>query len=127
MPRFVLPTAPLFALALIGNLGPAAAGQAEVIGARAKAESGGTYRFSVTLRHADQGWDHYADKWEVMGPGGAVLGVRVLVHPHVDEQPFTRSLRGVRIPPGVRAVTIRAYDSKHGLSDKTFKMELPDR
>ena len=47
----------------------------------------------VTLAHPDTGWDHYADGWEVVTGDGTSLGLRVLAHPHVDEQPFTRSLR----------------------------------
>ncbi|MEM9262424.1 MAG: hypothetical protein AAGA22_02510 [Pseudomonadota bacterium] len=68
-----------------------------------KARSG-LWTFSVTLRHADDGWDHYADKWEVLSPDKEILATRVLAHPHVNEQPFTRSLRGVEIPEGLTLV-----------------------
>ncbi len=74
----------------------------------------GSYRFDVMVLHADTGWSHYADRWEVVAPGGTVLGTRVLHHPHVGEQPFTRSLGGVRIPEGVTSVAVRARDSVHG-------------
>ena len=84
----------------------------------------GSFRFDVTLEHADTGWDHYADGWEVMSPAGDVLGKRVLAHPHVDEQPFTRSLSGVRIPQGVNTVTIRAHDSVHGYNKEMFEVDL---
>ena len=47
----------------------------------------------VTLSHPDTGWDHYADGWEVIDAAGTRLGLRELLHPHVTEQPFTRSLR----------------------------------
>jgi hypothetical protein len=49
----------------------------------------------------------------------------VLYHPHVDEQPFTRSLSGVAVPENFKSVLIRARDSKHGFSDKTFRVDLP--
>ena len=84
----------------------------------------GSFRFDVTLEHADTGWDHYADGWEVMSPAGDILGKRVLAHPHVDEQPFTRSLSGVRIPQGVNTVTIRAHDSVHGYNKEMFEVDL---
>lgn len=93
--------------------GLAAAGEPVVVGAEA-AQSGGAWRFDVTVEHADTGWDHYADAWEVLGPDGGRLGIRELLHPHVDEQPFTRSLTGVAIPEGVASVEIRARDSVHG-------------
>lgn len=68
----------------------------------------------VTLLHPDTGWDHYADAWEVLTPDGISLGQRVLAHPHVTEQPFTRSLSGLKIPPDVNQVTIRARCSRDG-------------
>jgi hypothetical protein len=40
---------------------------------------------------------------------GTVLGTRVLLHPHEDEQPFTRELENVRIPDTVRSVSVRAW------------------
>jgi hypothetical protein len=89
-------------------------GEADVLDARATPTGDGTYRFDVTVQHADTGWDHYAGAWEVLGPDGAVLGTRTLLHPHTEEQPFTRSLTGVRIPDGVTEVTVRAHDSVHG-------------
>ncbi len=83
--------------------------------------------FAVTLKHADSGWDHYANRWDVLAPDGTVLGTRVLHHPHVNEQPFTRSLGGVSIPKDLNHVFIRAADSVHGDASKTFKVELPVR
>ena len=104
---------------------PARAGEADVVRAEALAEGGGAWRFHVTVAHADTGWDHYADKWDVVAPDGAVLGTRVLVHPHETEQPFTRSLGGVEIPEGVAEVTLRAHDSVHGYGGKEVTVELP--
>ena len=69
--------------------GPARAGQASVLDATAVANPNGSYTVSATIAHADTGWKHYADKFEVLAPDGTVLGTRVLYHPHVDEQPFT--------------------------------------
>lgn len=93
--------------------GGASAGQADVIAARA-ARSGDAWRFEVTVAHADEGWDHYADAWRVVGPDGTVYGERVLLHPHETEQPFSRSLSGVLIPEGVASVIVQAHDSVHG-------------
>ena len=78
--------------------------------------SGDSWRFDVALEHPDTGWDHYADAWEVLDAQGNSLGIRVLAHPHVNEQPFTRSLGGVAIPDGVTEVFIRTrcnVDSWH--------------
>ena len=92
---------------------PAQAGEADVVAVDAQPNGDGTWRFDVTVQHADEGWDHYADLWQVLAPDGTVLGERVLAHPHVNEQPFTRSLSGVAIPPEVDIVIVRARDSVH--------------
>lgn len=103
----------------------ALAGEADVVDVYVSKTSPRTFAFDVTVRHADSGWDHYADKWEVLDVDGNALGVRVLYHPHVGEQPFTRSLSGVQIPAGVKQVTIRAHDKVHEWGGKTVTIELP--
>ncbi len=104
--------------------GASVAGDVEIVDATAKEGVGG-WTFSVTLKHGDTGWDHYADLWEVYTPDGDLLGKRVLAHPHVNEQPFTRSLSGVQIPEGINSVVIRARDNVHGVSPQEFLLELP--
>lgn len=84
-------------------------------------------RFSVTLSHPDTGWDHYADGWEVLDADGNSLGIRELLHPHVTEQPFTRSLSGVQIPDGVTVVYVRARCNVDGWSDDLFEVVLADQ
>ena len=101
------------------------AGEVEIVDVRAAPSSAG-WRFDVTLRHDDEGWGHYADGWEVRGPDGAVLGHRVLAHPHVNEQPFTRSLSGVAIQDGTAEVTIHAHDKVHGWSKSSRTVALPE-
>ncbi len=103
----------------------AVAGEADVDKVRIAKEHTGIYRFDVTVRHADAGWKHYADKWDVVAPGGDILGTRVLLHPHETEQPFTRSLSGVRIPRGVARVTVRAHDKVHGYGGEVVTIEVP--
>ncbi|MCF2871017.1 hypothetical protein L0664_08060 [Octadecabacter sp. G9-8] len=75
-------------------------------------------RFDVTLSHGDTGWDDYADGWRVELADGTVLGTRVLAHPHVNEQPFTRSSQ-IMVPDGVTQVFIRASDNVGGWADDT--------
>ena len=102
----------------------AQAGEADVVGVKANQEPGGTWRFDVTVRHADEGWEHYADRWEVLSPDGAVLGTRTLLHPHENEQPFTRSLTGVAIPTDIDEVEVRAGDSVHDFGGATMRVRL---
>ena len=110
-------------LALIPGI--VSAGTTDVIKAKVACQSDSTCLFTVTLSHADTGWDHYADRWEVLSLEGEVLGTRILYHPHVHEQPFTRSLAGVRIPPSTKQVRIRARDSVHGYGGKEIIVDLP--
>ncbi len=100
------------------------AGEADVIEVDVKQTGGDTYFFKVTVRHADEGWDHYADKWDVVAPDGTVLGTRTLYHPHVDEQPFTRSLSDVKISESITEVTVRAHDSVHKYGGETVILFL---
>lgn len=101
------------------------AGDVTIVDVRVECPS--TCTFSVTLEHADEGWNHYADQWDVMTLDDKLLGSRVLYHPHENEQPFTRSLSGVAIPADIKRVKVRAKDSKHGYSKQEFFVELPDR
>ncbi len=103
---------------------PALAGKADVVAAEAAQESDGTWRFRVSVRHADAGWDHYADRWQVETLDGRVLGTRVLLHPHEHEQPFTRALGGVVVPPDVQEVVIRSHDSVHGDGGAALRIKL---
>ena len=76
-------------VAWLMGAGLAQAGEAVVEAAVAHREAGGTWRFDVTVRHADEGWKHYANRWVVIGPDGTVPGTRVLAHPQENAQPFT--------------------------------------
>ena len=99
------------------------AGEADVVGVR-MTQRGDTYSFAVTVRHADAGWDHYVNKWVVVTPDGKVIGTRVLAHPHDNEQPFTRSLGGVRIPAGMAKVRVRAHDKVHGYGGGEMTVDM---
>ena len=103
------------------------ANEVEVVDVQANQSSDKSWHFSVTLKHADEGWDHYANEWQIIAPDNKVLGTRTLYHPHVNEQPFTRSLNGVKIPADVKTVRIIAKDTVHGLSTKAAQLELSSK
>ena len=105
---------------------PVRAGEADVLAVDVTAAGEG-YRVAATVRHADEGWEHYADRFEVITPDGEILAVRTLHHPHVDEQPFTRALSGVIVPAGLERVVVRARDSVHGYGGETVEVALPPR
>ena len=105
--------------------GCALAADPTVLKVSVSANGDGTYTFSTTLKHPDTGWDHYADGWSVVDRNGTVLGDRVLYHPHVNEQPFTRSLDRVAVPVGTTEVFIRARCKVSGEAKQLFSVKLP--
>ena len=105
---------------------PAGAGEADVIAVDVACSDSRVCRFDVTVRHADEGWEHYANRWEVLSPAGELLATRVLAHPHVNEQPFTRSLTNVSIPGELAEVVVRAHDLVHGYGGKEQVVPVPE-
>jgi hypothetical protein len=107
----------------LGGLSAVVAGEVQIVNVKAEKQRAG-WVFNVTLQHGDTGWDHYADAWRVVTEAGKELGTRTLYHPHVDEQPFTRSLGDVTIPADVSVVYIEAHDKVHGWSKQRYPVKL---
>jgi hypothetical protein len=98
-------------------------GCAHVIDATAtKNAKDGTWTIWATVSSTETGINKFADEWQVEDPDGNILGTRVLLQPHQDEQPFTRSLPGVEIPGNISVVTIAAHDSKLGYCGDVFEL-----
>ena len=114
----------LCALHILCFVGPVIGGVADVVAVEVKSSRKLTYSFHVTVSHADQDWDHYADQWEIIAPDGEILAKRLLAHPHTNEQPFTRSLSGVKIPVDIHQITVRAHDSVHAYGGTTKRIVL---
>ncbi len=115
----------LITLLLMLAANNASAGLADVLKAEIERNPDGTFAIAVTVRHADTGWGHYANRWEVLGPQGQVIATRTLLHPHVNEQPFTRGLHAVSIPYNATWVKVRAHDSKHGDGGREVTLSVP--
>ncbi len=98
----------------------------EVVKAVFRKSSGNAWQIAVTLRHADTGWDHYANVWVVETLDGKEIGRRVLFHPHENEQPFTRSQQ-LEIPAGVTKVQVRAGDKPNGMDSNSVVVDLTKR
>ncbi len=89
------------------------------------------WTFHVTVKHLDQGWEDYANGWDVVTPDGTVFKpdpdapfTRLLLHLHVNEQPFTRSQSDIEIPPDVTHVTVRAHDLVDGFGGREVTVDL---
>jgi len=87
-------------------------------------QRGDSWHVNTTLRHADTGWEHYADAWRVVDDRGKVLGTRTLYHPHENEQPFTRNLSNLRIPADTHIVFVEAHDKVHGWNKQRVRVDL---
>ncbi|NNE89864.1 MAG: hypothetical protein HKN27_17485 [Silicimonas sp.] len=112
-----------FAMPFLFLASAATADDATIEDATAR-HDGGDWTFSVTLAHGDTGWDDYADGWRVVTADGTVLGTRMLLHPHVNEQPFTRSLGGVSVPESVDEIFIEASTNTNGWGAVRFPLTL---
>ena len=106
-------------------------GNANVLFVEAQLAEDGTWNFTVTVEHADTGWEDYADGWDVVLPDGTIAKpdpdspfTRLLLHPHETEQPFTRSQRGIIIPPAIGVVTVRAHDLADGYGGQEVIVDL---
>lgn len=73
----------------------------------------GAYTFSVTIQSPDTGCDQYADWWEVVTESGELIYRRILLHSHVNEQPFTRSGGPVSVKKD-RRILVRAHMNNDG-------------
>lgn len=108
-----------------------AAANADVLFVEARQTAADTWTFAVTVQHPDTGWDDYTDGWDVVLPDGCVVKpnpddpfTRLLLHPHVNEQPFTRSQSGVVIPADAAQVTVRAHDLVAGFGGREVVVDL---
>lgn len=97
----------------------AAASLADVTAVSVAGEPG-AYRFNVTIRSPDKGCAQYANWWEVVGEDGRLLYRRVLLHSHVDEQPFSRDGGPVPIGPDT-VVWVRAHQHPGGYGGAALK------
>lgn len=101
------------------------ADEVQIVSADFQQAGNGSWSVDIGLLHSDSGWDHYADIWRILDEHGAILGERVLLHPHVNEQPFVRGTSGVEIPEDT-TVYVVARDSVHGWSSNPLEVDLSE-
>lgn len=97
---------------------------AQVLFVEAVQSEDGGWCIYTTVRHNDEGWEHYANAWQVLDGQGKELAWRLLAHPHDDEQPFTREKCGVTIPPEVTELVVRAKCRVHGFGGQSVTVDL---
>lgn len=92
---------------------------ADVIGVAAKGTPG-EYIFQVTVKSPDTGCEKYADWWEVVSVEGDLIYRRILLHSHVDEQPFTRTGGEINIEKNTQVI-VRAHMNTGGYGGKVWQ------
>lgn len=88
----------------------------------------GSWCIYATVRHNDEGWEHYANAWQVLDEKGNELAWRLLAHPHDEEQPFEREKCRIGIPPDTKHIVVQAKCTVHGFGGEsvTVDMSLPE-
>jgi hypothetical protein len=119
--KMVFPTVVIMLFTLVNTT---YAGDVQILAADFYNNGGQTWSVNITLKHDDTGWKHFADNWRIVDNKGNILGDRVLMHPHVSEQPFTRGLGNVKIPENIKTVYIEAHDKVHGWTEKKLQIDL---
>lgn len=99
----------------------------DVLSVKVRASKLDSFDFDVTISSPYDTPSRYADGFRVTSMTGEVLGVRKLFHDHQSEQPFTRDLYAVKIPKGLKTVTVQARDQKNGYGGKSVEVVLPGR
>lgn len=98
----------------------------DVVDAALEAD-GDLWRLSATLSSPYDTPERYADAFRALTPDGQELGVRVLLHDHAGEQPFTRTLEGLQIPEDIDEIIVQGRDLEHGWGGDTMSVPVPGR
>ena len=99
----------------------------DVVAVKVRASGPDRFDFDVTISSPYDTPRRYADGFRVYTSDDLVLGERKLLHDHQDEQPFTRDLHAVKIPPALKRVLVQARDQKYGYGGKVVEVVLPGR
>lgn len=127
------PPARIFALVMAALavllINPAQAEQKypDVVSVQTHERGNDRFDFDVTISSPYDTPARYADGIRALDEHGTVLGTRKLWHDHADEQPFTRDMYGVHIPPDIHRVIIQARDQRYGYGGRTVTVTLPRR
>jgi hypothetical protein len=92
---------------------------ADVLSVQVTGKPGG-YQFTVEITSPDTGCEQYADWWEVISEDRELLYRRILLHSHVNEQPFTRPGGPVDID-ATSVVYVRAHMNTAGYGGQVLR------
>ncbi len=96
----------------------------DIVGVSVK-HNGTRSDFSVTISSPYDSPSRYADAFRLLDENGNELGIRLLLHDHANEQPFTRSLLNVDVPGNISKIIVQARDKRYGWGGKTHTIDWP--
>ncbi|WP_372988711.1 hypothetical protein [Sulfitobacter sp.] len=114
----------MFLSALFVLIAQAAVADYATINSVRAIQKDGLWSFTVTISHKDTGWEHFSDAWRIVDQSGKQIAIRELIHPHVDEQPLTRSLSGIDLPDDLTEVGIQVRDTVGGWNPELKRVPL---
>jgi hypothetical protein len=100
-------------------------GPANVVGAAVTRNLDGTFDVRITVRSADKGSEYYCDRIEILDAEGKILHTHRVAKPHFNEQPFSETLRNLRLPADLEQVTLRARMRPDNATGKDRTLKLP--
>lgn len=83
-----------------------------------------TWCFEVQIKHNDQGWNHYANGWQVYDLEGDIISGIIIGHPHDKKQPFIRRHCNIKIKPDVPKVVVKTRCNVHGFGGRAIVLDM---
>jgi hypothetical protein len=108
-----------------GRMDPMEKHHPDVLQARLVSVGRHRYDLTVTISSPYDTRFRFADGWRILTSRGDWLGERHFRADHADEQPWTRTLRRIRIPPGVQQVVVEGRDLRYGWGGAAFFLRVP--
>lgn len=112
----------------LGWVAPAPAGPAHAAGFHLERHRYGTWSAILEVDHEDQGWSHFADRWEVLDQAGRRILSGSLDGPKrrdVEEDgPVRRRLDAFGLPAGTTRLTCRIHCKQSGWLGKALAVDL---
>jgi len=102
-------------------------GPANVVGAAVTRNLDGSFDIRVTVRSADKGPEYYCDRIEFLDPDGKVVHTHRVSRPHLNEQPFSETLNGLKLPAELEQITVRARMRPDNAFGKDRIVKLPQQ
>lgn len=83
-----------------------------------------TWTVHVTLRHDDEGYDHYVNGWRIVDAKKNVLASQEIYHPHNKKKSFTDNKSNITIPKDAKIIFLEAQAKPHGWGKQRVRIDM---